>query len=165
MRKRFKKKKKISLKKLISGLIFIFVFAFTLFNLNKIKIIESNSKFINTTLNNSNNYIHNDTNIFNKLLLYINENVFNSPIYFLKSQLKYSNDDRVSKNEEEIDFFYEKNNLPIIYIYNSHQGETYSYKYLEEYNITPDVLMAANMLKDKLENKGINTLVEENDIL
>ncbi len=54
---------------------------------------------------------------------------------------------------------------PRIYIYNSHQGEEYSIKYLEEYNITPNVLMAARMLAEKLNNLNINTIVEESNIL
>ena len=38
-------------------------------------------------------------------------------------------------------------------------------EYLEDYNIVPDVLMASNMLKDKLDSIGIESIVEESDIL
>ena len=60
---------------------------------------------------------------------------------------------------------YNETEEPDIYIYNSHQGETYSMEYLEDYNIVPDVLMASYMLEDKLDNLKINTIVEESNIL
>lgn len=53
---------------------------------------------------------------------------------------------------------------PILYIYNTHQKEHYQNNNSLEYNITPTVLFASFMLKEKLNNLGINTIVEENDI-
>ncbi|MDO4963798.1 MAG: stage II sporulation protein P [bacterium] len=60
---------------------------------------------------------------------------------------------------------YNESEKPLIYLYNSHQNETYSKEYLEEYNITPDILMASKMFKEKLDNLKIYTIVEEADIL
>ena len=106
------------------------------------------------------NYTNKNELIINK---YINKNIFNNPIYILKSEIKYDNNVQ-KENSNNILMSTVSIDSPKVYIYNSHQKEEYSYKYLEEYNIIPNVLMASNMLKDKLENLGINTLVEENDI-
>ncbi|MGI6330065.1 MAG: stage II sporulation protein P [Bacilli bacterium] len=56
-------------------------------------------------------------------------------------------------------------NNPLVYIYNSHQLENYHPKYLEIYNITPNVMMASYMLKEKLNNLGIKTIVEEANLI
>lgn len=55
-------------------------------------------------------------------------------------------------------------NKPIIYIYNSHQLENYSATNLEIYNITPNVMMASYMLKEKLNDLGIGTIVNESNL-
>ncbi len=56
------------------------------------------------------------------------------------------------------------NSAPTIYIYNTHQTEEYSAGSLKNYNITPTVYMAANMLKKGLDNYGISSLVEDENI-
>lgn len=53
---------------------------------------------------------------------------------------------------------------PIVYIYNTHQLEGYSATNFEEYNITPNVLMASYLLKEKLNKAGIPTLVETSNV-
>ena len=55
-------------------------------------------------------------------------------------------------------------NKPKVYIYNSHQLENYSSANYEAYNITPNVMMASYLLREKLNDLGINTIVEESDI-
>lgn len=165
MRRKFKTKRKLRFKKLIL-LIFVVYLVYVIRNYTlNIKLINSNEKFIYTTLDNSNNYVYTNkksNNIINKISEYVENNIFNNPIFFLKSQINYNNEKKESKN---VSFLYEKNTLPLVYIYNSHQGENYGMKYLEEYNITPNVLMAANMLKEKLESNNIKTVVEEENIL
>ena len=54
--------------------------------------------------------------------------------------------------------------LPLIYIYNTHQTEEYRGINTNDYNVTPTVLHASLILKNKLENLGIPTIVEENSI-
>ena len=54
---------------------------------------------------------------------------------------------------------------PLIYIYNTHQTEEYTSNELKEYNITPTVYMAANILKKKLSNLGIESVVEDENIV
>lgn len=53
---------------------------------------------------------------------------------------------------------------PLVYIYNTHQTEEYSAGNLASYNITPTVYMASNILKKTLINKGINAVVEDENI-
>lgn len=53
---------------------------------------------------------------------------------------------------------------PKIYIYNSHQLENYNAKNLEIYNITPNVMMASYMLKEKLNDLGVPTIVNESNL-
>lgn len=161
MRKKFKKKRKFKYK------IIIYLFCISLsiylitFISNKMRLFASNEVIIENILKN-NNYVYEDkdnNHIILKLYYQLKENIFNSPVNLLKNEFK------VNKIEEKAEFMYVETPVPRIYIYNSHQGEKYSMKYLEEYNIVPDVLMASLMLKDKLENININSIVEESDIL
>ena len=56
------------------------------------------------------------------------------------------------------------NTSPIVYIYNTHQTENYSTEYLTEYTITPNIMIASYMLKEKLEEYDIYSYVEEKSI-
>ena len=153
MKKRFKSKKRIKIKGVVILLFLILlIYIFSIYFKN-IKITNGNQLFINNVLYEINN------NTIPNLIKYIDENIFNSPINILKSQINYNTDKTITN------FAYVEIEKPKIYIYNSHQGETYSKKYLEEYNITPNVLMVSKMLSEKLNNLNINTIVEENDIL
>jgi len=168
MRKKFRTKKKFKFKKIVYLLLIIFVIVMFKFYIMKIKLINSNEKLINNLLESTNYYSYNNrsnTNIIDTITSYISKNVFNSPLFFLKSELKTNIDKKTKSNINKVEFVYEENDLPLVYIYNSHQGENYSVEYLEEHNIIPNVLMAANMLKDKLENIKIKTIVENSDIL
>ena len=55
-------------------------------------------------------------------------------------------------------------NNPIIYIYNSHQLENYNSENLDIYGITPNVLMSSYLLKEKLNSKGLSTIVEDTNL-
>ena len=55
-------------------------------------------------------------------------------------------------------------NNPLVYIYNSHQLENYNNSNLEIYGITPNVLMASYLLKEKLNKNGISTIVEDTNL-
>lgn len=59
-----------------------------------------------------------------------------------------------------------ENNIedPIIYLYNTHQTEGYQKSNNASYNITPSVLMASYILRESLNDLGLPTLVETNDI-
>lgn len=53
---------------------------------------------------------------------------------------------------------------PILYIYNTHQTEGYQKSNNASYNITPSVLMASYILRESLNDLGIPSMVETNDI-
>lgn len=53
---------------------------------------------------------------------------------------------------------------PILYIYNTHQTEGYQKSNNASYNITPSVLMASYILRETLNDLGIPSMVETNDI-
>ena len=163
MRKKFRTKKKIRHKHLLFITLLLFIIAMFSYIENNVTITLKNPKIIDTILTSSNKYSYEgvkNTYLSQEVYDYLRNNVFNSPTNLLKNQLNYE-----EETKGMISFSYGENTIPIIYIYNSHQGETYSTQYLEEYNIVPDVLMASKMLKDKLDSIGIPTLVEESDIL
>ena len=73
--------------------------------------------------------------------------------------------------------FYEKENIktlnnklvyqdkkPIIYIYNTHSNEEYSYQKNDIYNIVPTVKTADYILKNELNNLGIDSLIEDRNV-
>jgi len=86
---------------------------------------------------------------------------------------KYALNTEIDKSEE---VFFEEDNYkdikediklsdePLVYIYNTHQTEKYKSGYLEAYNVSSTVLMAAKILKEYLEDLGIKTIVEEDDV-
>lgn len=53
---------------------------------------------------------------------------------------------------------------PLIYIYNTHQTEGYSKAGVSEYDIEPTVLFASYYLREKLNDYGLPTIVETNNI-
>lgn len=77
----------------------------------------------------------------------------------------HSDDYDMEEQEKLTDYIKDPNpstvTNPIVYIYNSHQLENYDAKNLEIYNITPNVMMASYMLKEKLNDLGIPSLVNE----
>lgn len=149
--KKFRYKKKRKYKYIV-----LILFIVLLFN-NKFILNGSYKNIINFIFKNDINYKY-QNNVFNNLYSTINKNLFNNPVNILHTL----------KNEDSVvlvnNAFYSENN-PKIYIYNSHQGEKYSHEYLDGSNIVPDVMLASSMLKEKLENIGIKTIVETNDIL
>ncbi len=66
---------------------------------------------------------------------------------------------------DEIDHYIDINisNKPIVYIYNTHQSEAYNYKDLS-YSIKPTVLFASYILKDYLNDYGVESIVESSSI-
>ncbi len=160
MSKRFKRKRSINLNKVIFLVILIIIFLVIKSLISKISIRQLDNNLLNTILNNSNNY--NKENYASKISLYVKNSLFNNPVELLNLQLKL---EKKKEQKEQVNLMYKNNELPLIYIYNSHQGEEYSYKYLEDYNIVPNVLIADSMLKDKLESIGIKTVIEEANIL
>ena len=180
-----KKKRKIIKFKYLIFISFIYLsFSYTFYNMIKDNNKISNEEFINILVSSGNANIINKyktTNIVNntmKYLLKINikkpETLLNTSILKygkIKKTVKtisleynddYSNMDDLKKVSDYIkDPNPKKIDNPIIYLYNSHQLENYSNESLDIYGITPNVLMASYLLKEKLNSMNIPTIVEE----
>lgn len=175
-----KLKKKNNKKKFKYILIIVFIyviFSYTFYNSFKNNKDISNEKFITFLLNNGNSnfsYEYKIPSIINDTVSYFLKIDFTKPETLLKgSILGYTEDDLLeySNLEELKDVSYymtDPNNIdvsnPLVYIYNSHQLENYDNTNLEIYGITPNVLMASYLLKEKLNDKGISTIVEDTNM-
>jgi len=176
LKKQGKSKRKY---KLIITILFIYViFSYTFYNSFKNNKDISNEKFITFLLNNGNSNFANEykfPKIINETMSYLLKIDFSNPVsLFNENILGYQEDtkeDDYSNLEQlkEVSYYMSDPNKvdiknPIIYIYNSHQLENYDNYNLEIYGITPNVLMASYLLKEKLNEKGISTIVEDTNL-
>lgn len=180
-----KAKKKTSKFKIIFYLIIVYLsFAYTFYYSIKSSNTITNKEFINLILSKGNANINNDyslINIVNDTVNFLFNIDFKNPSTILNKELLASgkknneidimHDDDYSDMEElkKISSYIEDPNPvdinnPIIYIYNSHQLENYSNKSLDIYGITPNVLMASYILKEKLNTMGLSTVVETTNL-
>lgn len=107
-----------------------------------------------------------EKNIVDQLYKYTKESIINKPKLMLVSNIKYKSNKKVSEKEKDTldtktDII---DNNPLIYIYSSHQKEEYARNNLDDYNITPNVFLASQILQEKLENRGVKTIVMQDDI-
>ena len=105
----------------------------------------------------------NPISIFRDNILQFGENVKdNHKTISLEYNDDYSDMEDIKTISEHID---DPNphdvNNPILYLYNSHQLENYSNDKLDVYGITPNVMMASYVLREKLGELGIVSIVEE----
>jgi len=120
-------------------------------------------------------YLYNDNLINENTFIdyLVNDNLVSEKTNPFKVEFlfKYTTNTELSKStnvfkeelvEEEKKEFLSKD--PIVYIFNTHQGEKYKNEYLDVYNINPTVFMASKILKEYLEDLGINVIVEENSL-
>lgn len=160
--------------------IFSITFYYSLKNSTKI----NNTKFINFLLGGGNSHLLEDyklVNIVNTSTDFLFNIDLKNPSSILdQGVLMYGNNEKVlevSHNDDysnleelkKISSYIEDPNPvdidnPIIYIYNSHQLENYNNTNLDIYGITPNVLMASYLLKEKLNSKGLSTLVEDTNM-
>lgn len=178
MLKKFKAKKiKNKFLKYILVVIVIYIIysLVSLITLN-LKIVDTNEEFIKNILEDSNYHLiyeKRSKNIFYKLSKLISNVNINQPSTILEKNFgyKFSNNQTLVSNENydssisEVINYMNQNKLekdPLVYIYNTHQTEKYSNENMGD--ITPDVLMASYLLKEKLEKLNIPTLVEESNI-
>lgn len=172
--KKIPKRKKF---KFIFLLVIVYViFGYTIYYSFRNNSRITNEEFINYILNNGNLYkIENRgiTKVINKTLGYMLKIDITKPYTLFNENIigyeidKEDNDD-LEKLKEISYYMSDPNKVdidkPIIYIYNSHQLENYNNDNLSIYGITPNVLMASYLLKEKLNNLGISTIVEDTNI-
>ena len=165
--------KKIRLKKkfYFRNMILLFVCIISFIISYNIKLYSSNEEFIMNLLNASNYYNkYEDKNIIKKINNYLYNVNLNEPVTLLENMFNYESTseyypevlETITKhiNDPTNDVI----DNPIVYIYNSHQLENYDSSNYEPYNITPNVMMASYLLKEKLNNYNIPTIVEEGNI-
>lgn len=150
MKKRFKSKKKQNYKgiKIISILLVIYISFHLFYNLiynlylSKLTNEEIITHIIANTKNNKNSNL-----LWQK---------YQNPENILKEEFTYT-----PKTEEVIN----KINKDVeVYIYSTHETESYADKYLEIYNIKPTVKTMSYILQDYLMDLGINVKVEEGSV-
>ena len=159
--------------------VFSITFYYSLRNSNNI----NNTKFIKFLLEGGNSHLLEDytlIDIVNSSTNYLFNIDFKNPSTILNTSLLKNkkiddigiqyNDDYSNLDElKKVSSYMEDPNPvdvdnPIVYIYNSHQLENYNNTNLDIYGITPNVLMASYLLKEKLNGKGISTIVEDTNL-
>lgn len=188
MRKKFVSKNKHKsktfkvIKYMFLILIVYVIYKITFGTLLTIKVMSSNEEFLKYLISDSNHHILynvNSKSIISKAIQFFSNTSVNDPLTILNNSLNLKSKNNAS---DVYDDTYESLEMlskvtshiedpnptvvdnPKVYIYNSHQLENYSNKDLETYNVTPNVMMASYLLKEKLNKKGINTIVEDSDI-
>lgn len=132
------------------------------------KLVNDNKSFIKTLLIDSNYhmlYEKKANNLFTKGLSKIID--VNKPVTILDNIF------HLKQNKEKIVAYVENPNIdtskiekePEVFIYNTHQGETYEGKGLEEYNIMPGVMMASYLLQKKLLESNVKSIVMEENLI
>ena len=121
------------------------------------------SKILNTSL--INYLIYDEEQIssmkYNNMLKEISKSIVNDVV---KETTILDNNIIINKNNSSFVNLIKKDDYKV-YIYNTHDEESYSNKGFELYNTTPTVKLASYMLKDELKNLGINALVEERHVI
>lgn len=149
----------------------------------KIKLTNNNEEFIKLLLNDKKYYelyIKDYNSILNKTIKLVLNLDLKDPVNILENNFNYKTDDSIkvmysttasdNKQEKNENSKYiedpkkEDVDNPLVYIYNTHQLESYNKKIYEDYNITPNVMMASYILRENLNNKKINTIVETGNI-
>ena len=185
MAKRFVAKKRRRKRKLLRYLFYLFIIYFmyqvTIGVLGNFKLASSNEEFLKALLADSNHlmlYQKNSKNIVNQITRLLANINITEPISILESGFHYESEEKTYEYDDNYQDVDELSNMtshikdpnpivqenPRVYIYNSHQLENYSNENLEAHNITPNVMMASYILKEKLNNLGIPTIAEEADI-
>lgn len=170
-----KRKKHKLIKILILILVCYFSFESTTYYVLKSQLATSNEEFLQNMLRDSNHYLlyqKSEENVIAKIGKYFMDFDLEQPLSLLgvptveekeKEEMVYQKDPDatfVSNPVEKTDV----SSSPQVYIYNTHQTESYSMKTLEPYNITPSVMMASYLMKEHFQKAGIETIVEETNI-
>lgn len=180
-------KKKGFFSKKIKFLFFVFIMIISLFYTTKYLIDKdkdiTKEDYVNYLLDKS--FLRKDNSKFllNKGFKYFTKIDLSDPSTLLSSSIKNSKGNekveyhKDAKGEEDnydtssydkitsyIDNTNKEVSNPEIYLYNTHQLETYSASGLENSNITPNVMMGTYLLAENLNKKGINTIVEDTNV-
>jgi len=188
MRKKIKIKKANKKKRILQAFLIIVLiyisFSYTFYYLLKNNKLVNNSSFIKFIVKNGNTNIFNDykiVDVVNNTIKFISSVDLSKPNTILNTSIlkfgkksdeislehndDYSNLEELKKISSYIEDPYNIDiSKPLIYIYNTHQLENYNNHNLSIYNITPNVLMASYILKEKLNKLGVATIVEDTNL-
>lgn len=163
-----KNKRKKYLFKYFLLLIFVIFSVFAFKNsFNNLKL--DNNDTVTAMLYESNHnisYSYSRRRIINNILKFLSNITMDNPSSIISSNYFSLTDEEYSVNSDYIDDPKPSENLdnPIIYIYNTHQLEEYKKSNNEEYNITPNTMMASYILREKLNDLNLPTIVETSDV-
>ena len=178
---RVKRKRKLKISRvLILLLILTTSIIITIKNLSFKNINVNDEEYLSTILttsySNNNPYefiVKKITKIFlnidlNKPETFLTFNkIKNSSKQISKIKEKYNKEDDYKKEdyEDKTSYITVKSDVkdPIVYIYNTHQLETYSSDNLLD-GITPNVMMAGSLLAERLNKNGIKTIFEDTNL-
>ena len=145
-------------KKVIKTIVFLSLFSFsfiyTIRFLDDVKM-ELDDETLLLLLESSSN-VKNENRVVNKLVKTIRESELVNPITFLDLDI-----DKKDIKEEVLPVIQEEIK-PIVYIYNTHQKESYSSS--KDISINYSVMDASIYLQEKLKSKGILSIVENNSV-
>ena len=174
-----KKKKKKRVFKLVFVLfVFIISFCFTVKEISKNKIDINNKEYLSIVINDAFKKKNNPTLLVGYILKIFSNIDINSPETFLTFNNSKSSSKKEVKEEYIKEDEYDPDNYskitsyitvdndvkdPILYLYNTHQLETYSNQGLNN-NMVPNVMMASSLLKEKLNKNGIKTVFEDTNL-
>ena len=167
--------KKISIKFIIMLLLIYISFIYTIYFSFKSIGRETNEEFISFLLSDNDPGIINEKvipKVINKSLNYLLKVDFTNPESFLNDSIfgYHDDDDNIDIEKlKEVSYYMSdpmKREIkdPIVYIYNTHQLENYNSSDSQVLGISPNVLMVAYLLKEKLNEAGIKTIVEDTNI-
>ncbi len=176
MAKRFhtkkRKKKKYFFLKIVLLLILSYLsFECSTYYILKTQLATSNEEFLNNMLRDSNHYLlyqKSEENLIHKIGKYFMNLDLSNPQSLLNISTKNEMSKKVVSYQENTNFIQNPTKVtekkePQVYIYNTHQSESYSMKTLEPYNITPSVMMASYLMKEHFQKNQVEALVEETD--
>lgn len=185
MRRRFITKNKKNISIILKIFLVLVIIMFVLIKIMSFKLFDTNINFVSYIMESSNHLIVTDLSYNDKLtdfsILLTNLDL-KKPDTLFKTNFIYENNELLSDKEsfDEILSFVQSftqnfnkitepvsnvnNNLPKVYIYNTHQTEGYVMENGEIHNLIPNVYEAANVLKQMLSEKNINTIVENGNI-
>lgn len=149
---------------IILVIILIFLISKLLLSIN---LNLSNEKLIYYILEDSNYYLYNDYHKFNEIFKGIYHIDINNPKTLLTNTSYYMFNKKVNSNIVYNDNHIEEvviDKSPLVYIYSTHPTESFKNTEISAYNIDPNIKEVSYILKDKLEEIGVNTIVEQGDV-
>lgn len=167
MAKKFKSKRKLKFRyKMLFSISIVFVSFLYIFHLlyNKFLVKIDNEMLINHFVD----YNLNTKKTNNVFYDIVNLNSTNFLLKYTLGVDTLREDEEISVSGIEAGYIEDpydaKVKEPILYIYNTHQTEGYQKSNNASYNITPSVLMASYILRESLNDLGIPSIVETNNI-